>query len=88
MRNRTLATYPGGKLDQLLGLQASRVRKCPSSTEDEQEREGTGKERIYPLHKSHTTQVTASKAHQGRLMRALELLHYRDRPRFLAAYQW
>ncbi|GFW20144.1 hypothetical protein TNCV_2320851 [Trichonephila clavipes] len=32
------------------------------------ERAGTGKERFYPLHKSHTTQVTASKACQGRLM--------------------
>ncbi|GFT86528.1 putative transposase [Trichonephila clavipes] len=32
------------------------------------ERAGTGKERLYPLHKSHTTQVTASKARQSRLM--------------------
>ncbi|GFT49692.1 hypothetical protein TNCV_3368281 [Trichonephila clavipes] len=32
------------------------------------ERAGTGKERLYPLHKSHTTQMTASKARQGRLM--------------------
>ncbi|GFV21242.1 hypothetical protein TNCV_183931 [Trichonephila clavipes] len=32
------------------------------------ERAGTGKERLYPLHKSHTTEVTASKARQGRLM--------------------
>ncbi|GFU66763.1 hypothetical protein TNCV_901461 [Trichonephila clavipes] len=31
------------------------------------ERAGTGQERLYPLHKSHTTQVTASKARQGRL---------------------
>ncbi|GFW37889.1 hypothetical protein TNCV_4630911 [Trichonephila clavipes] len=28
---------------------------------------GTGKERFYPLHKGHTTQVTASKLRQGRL---------------------
>ncbi|GFT21787.1 hypothetical protein TNCV_2970261 [Trichonephila clavipes] len=32
------------------------------------ETSGTGKERLNPLHKSHTTQATASKAHQGRLM--------------------
>ncbi|GFW50352.1 hypothetical protein TNCV_2886581 [Trichonephila clavipes] len=32
------------------------------------ERSETDKERLYPLHKSHTTQVTASKARQGRLM--------------------
>ncbi|GFW16500.1 hypothetical protein TNCV_2351241 [Trichonephila clavipes] len=32
------------------------------------ERAGTGKERLYPLHKSHTTQVIASKARQSRLM--------------------
>ncbi|GFU86654.1 hypothetical protein TNCV_2880751 [Trichonephila clavipes] len=32
------------------------------------ERAETGKERLYPLHKSHATQVTASKARQGRLM--------------------
>ncbi|GFY19635.1 hypothetical protein TNCV_4648071 [Trichonephila clavipes] len=31
------------------------------------ERAGTGKERLEPLHKSHTTQVTASEARQGRL---------------------
>ncbi|GFU17843.1 hypothetical protein TNCV_3335621 [Trichonephila clavipes] len=32
------------------------------------ERAGTGKERLYPLHKGYTAQVTASKARQGRLM--------------------
>ncbi|GFV26406.1 hypothetical protein TNCV_5087191 [Trichonephila clavipes] len=32
------------------------------------ERAGTGKERLYPLRKSHTTQVTTSKERQGRLM--------------------
>ncbi|GFX50015.1 hypothetical protein TNCV_2375041 [Trichonephila clavipes] len=32
------------------------------------ERAGTGKEILYPLHKSQITQVTASKARQGRLM--------------------
>ncbi|GFU59209.1 hypothetical protein TNCV_4197411 [Trichonephila clavipes] len=32
------------------------------------ERARTGKERFYLLHKSHTTQVAASKAHQGCLM--------------------
>ncbi|GFU67753.1 hypothetical protein TNCV_3134181 [Trichonephila clavipes] len=32
------------------------------------ERAGIGKERLYPLHKSHTTQVTASKARHVRLM--------------------
>ncbi|GFW93715.1 hypothetical protein TNCV_4542421 [Trichonephila clavipes] len=32
------------------------------------EKAGTGKERLYPMHKSRTTQVTASKARQGRLM--------------------
>ncbi|GFY35173.1 hypothetical protein TNCV_5045481 [Trichonephila clavipes] len=31
------------------------------------ERAGTSKERLYNLHQSHTTQVTASKARQGRL---------------------
>ncbi|GFY15574.1 hypothetical protein TNCV_1282221 [Trichonephila clavipes] len=31
------------------------------------ERVGTGKERLYPLDKGHIMQVTASKAHQGRL---------------------
>ncbi|GFW24354.1 hypothetical protein TNCV_606001 [Trichonephila clavipes] len=32
-----------------------------------QETTGSGKERLYPLHKGHTMQVTTSKAHQGRL---------------------
>ncbi|GFV87018.1 hypothetical protein TNCV_5112361 [Trichonephila clavipes] len=32
------------------------------------ERAGTGKERLYPLQKSPNTQVTTSKARQGRLM--------------------
>ncbi|GFV18705.1 hypothetical protein TNCV_4755921 [Trichonephila clavipes] len=31
------------------------------------ERAGTTKERLYPLHKGHATQVTTSKARQGRL---------------------
>ncbi|GFY36149.1 hypothetical protein TNCV_4845211 [Trichonephila clavipes] len=31
------------------------------------ERARTGKERLYPLFKGHTTQVTASKARQGHL---------------------
>ncbi|GFY03268.1 putative transposase like protein [Trichonephila clavipes] len=48
------------------------------------ERAGTGKERLYPLHKSRTTQVTASKARQGPLMSpGTPTL----RPGLLAAYQ-
>ncbi|GFU70109.1 transposable element Tcb2 transposase [Trichonephila clavipes] len=66
MRRRCEATIayhtPG------LALHTTVAGKCPCSPEDEQERAGTGKERLYPLHKSHTTQVTASKAHHGRLM--------------------
>ncbi|GFU26915.1 hypothetical protein TNCV_1914231 [Trichonephila clavipes] len=42
------------------------------------ERAGTGKERLYPLHKSHTTQVTTSEARQGRLMS----------PGTFALYRW
>ncbi|GFV81111.1 hypothetical protein TNCV_2270951 [Trichonephila clavipes] len=48
-------------------LQTTVPRKCPSSPEDEQEKQGesrTGKERVNPLHKDHTTQVTTSKACQ------------------------
>ncbi|GFW63492.1 hypothetical protein TNCV_401581 [Trichonephila clavipes] len=32
------------------------------------EKAGTGKERLYPLHKSDTTKVSSSKAYQSRLM--------------------
>ncbi|GFW04758.1 hypothetical protein TNCV_4879941 [Trichonephila clavipes] len=39
----------------------------PSSPEDKQGRAGTGIERLNPLHKGHTTQVTASKARHGLL---------------------
>ncbi|GFV21839.1 uncharacterized protein TNCV_4525261 [Trichonephila clavipes] len=45
--------------------------KCPSNPEDEQEKQGESRDRqikTLPLHKSHTTQVIASKARQGRLM--------------------
>ncbi|GFT56715.1 DUF4817 domain-containing protein [Trichonephila clavipes] len=41
------------------------------------ERAGTGKERRHPLHKSHATQVTASKARQGRLMSSATPALYR-----------
>ncbi|GFW97724.1 hypothetical protein TNCV_1424881 [Trichonephila clavipes] len=55
-----------------LDLQTTVAGKCPSSPEDEQEKQreraGAGKERLYPLHKSQTVQMTASKACQGRLM--------------------
>ncbi|GFS64371.1 hypothetical protein TNCV_3955561 [Trichonephila clavipes] len=70
------------KIYQLLGnchtpglaLHTTVAGKCPSSPEDEQEKQrvreraGTGKERLYPLHKTHITQMTAFKARQGRLM--------------------
>ncbi|GFT62197.1 transposable element Tc1 transposase [Trichonephila clavipes] len=60
--DQTMCHTPG------LALHTTVAGKCRSSPEDKQEREGTGKERLYPLLKSHTTQVTASKARQGRLM--------------------
>ncbi|GFS73783.1 hypothetical protein TNCV_1458271 [Trichonephila clavipes] len=55
-----------------LTAQCHRCGKCPSSPEDEREKQreraGTGKERLYPLHHGHAKQVTASKACPGRLM--------------------
>ncbi|GFW93865.1 hypothetical protein TNCV_4221461 [Trichonephila clavipes] len=50
---------------QLLQGNAPAVQKMNRRSK---ETAGTGKERLYPPHKSHTTQVTASKACQGRLM--------------------
>ncbi|GFV21307.1 hypothetical protein TNCV_4889021 [Trichonephila clavipes] len=40
---------------------------APAVQKMSRERAGTDKERLYPLHKGHTTQVTASKPRQNRL---------------------
>ncbi|GFT04907.1 hypothetical protein TNCV_4712761 [Trichonephila clavipes] len=62
-------TFPRNSLTHqaLLFIQLSQandpaVQKMSRS----KERAGTGKERLYPLHKNHTMQGTASKARQGR----------------------
>ncbi|GFT38668.1 hypothetical protein TNCV_2931331 [Trichonephila clavipes] len=63
-----------------LDLQMTVLGKCPSSPEDEKEkreRAGTGKERLYPLHKGNTTQVTTSKARQSHLKGPVDLLIYK-----------
>ncbi|GFW85239.1 hypothetical protein TNCV_3249791 [Trichonephila clavipes] len=55
-----------------LDLHTTVTGKCRSSPEEEQENQGESRDRLRkalpPAQKSHTTQVTASKARQGRLM--------------------
>ncbi|GFV88751.1 hypothetical protein TNCV_3355031 [Trichonephila clavipes] len=50
-----------------LDLQTTVAGKFPSRNMSRRSREraATDKEKLYPLHKSHTTQVTTSKARQG-----------------------
>ncbi|GFX12116.1 hypothetical protein TNCV_2998991 [Trichonephila clavipes] len=54
-----------------LDLQTTVSEKSPSRLEDEHEKSREkariGKERLYLLHKGHSTQVTATKMHQERL---------------------
>ncbi|GFW67975.1 hypothetical protein TNCV_1617361 [Trichonephila clavipes] len=62
---RNSATHQVLLLKQLWQGNAPAVQKMSKRSK---ERAGSGKERLYPVHRSHITQVIASKAHQGHLM--------------------
>ncbi|GFT99564.1 transposable element Tcb2 transposase [Trichonephila clavipes] len=52
-----------------LDFQTTVPKKCPAvqkMSRRSKEKTGTGKKRLYPLHKDHITHVTTSKARQGR----------------------
>ncbi|GFT82558.1 hypothetical protein TNCV_1633601 [Trichonephila clavipes] len=61
-------TFPRNSVTNQVQLSQGNASAVQKMSRRSKERAGSGKKRFYPLHKSHTTQVTASKARQGRLM--------------------